>query len=124
MRQNCVEMMVLSFHTALFSISACLFFTQNVVQAFKIIVVGHFFEIWQGDWQNQTIETEGAYASSEMSPHMHVLLVFIRFVAEFIAVSFAICCKIVMSKYNLLNSASITHSSIFTGNVLTPVIHR
>ena len=43
----------------------------------------------------------------------HVVLVCIRFVRELIAVSFVICCKIVMSKYNLLKSVSITRSSMF-----------
>ena len=59
-----------------------------------------------------------AHASSGMCPHMFFLFSnhLHQVCKQIYAVSCAISCKIVMSKYNLLVSLSITHSSMIMCN--------
>ena len=70
--------------------------------------------------RNQTIKIKDAYASNGMRPHKfflfsdHLRQVCIRKRTH--AVSFAISCKIVMSKYSLLISLNMTHSSLIMYN--------
>ena len=69
-------------------------------------------------WPNQTIKIKDAYASSGMCPHKLFLFSdhLHQVCKRIYAVSFAISCKIVMSKYNLLVSLSMTHSSMIMWN--------
>ena len=59
-----------------------------------------------------------AHASNGMCPHMFFLFTdhLHQVCKQIYAVSCAISCKIVMSKYNLLVSLSITHSSTIMCN--------
>ena len=71
---------------------------------------------------NQTIKIKDAYASSGTCPHMFFLFSddLHQVCKRIYAVLFTICCKIVMSKYNLLISLSITHSSMIICNCPHP----
>ena len=113
--------------SAFFSMYARLFFTLNVGHrgwssleqcSWKWFVV---FELWRGDLKSMAKsdhQDKDAYASSGMCPHKFFLFSnhLHQACKQIYAVSFAISFQIVMSKYDLLISLSITHSSMIMCN--------